>query len=264
MVTSLVHLSGVGCVAERYGVEEAILLDSMVFWCRTNKAEGRNFNEGRWWTYNSIRGLAKIFPWWSEKQIRRIVASCKDKGALLASNFNKQGRDRTTWYSVSDELLALYGESWKDAICPNGQMHLTKRADASAQMGEPLPCNTPCSTHDIPPKAPQGGRRSREPKKEPEWCPERFAKFWTFYPRGENKQAAIRAWDKLQPSDELIDTMAQALKRQVASEDWMQGIGIPYASTWLNQRRWEDEVRSPACAQTQSGHLQEESGVYYL
>ena len=94
---------------------------------------------------------------------------------------------------------------------------------------------------NIPPKAPQVGRRSREPKKTPDWKPERFTGFWAYYPRGENKQAAIRAWDKLRPSDELIDTMAQALRRQVASEDWQQGIGIPYASTWINQRRWEDE-----------------------
>lgn len=264
-MTSLTHLSGVGCVAMRYGVEEAILLDSMVFWCRTNRAENRNFNAGRWWTYNSIRGLAKIFPWWSEKQVRRIVGSCKDQGALLTANFNKQGRDRTTWYSASDELLLLYGEKWDDlANCPNGQMDVPEWANASAQMGEPLPCNTPCNTHDNPPKAPQGGRRGREVKKQPDWKPERFAKFWAFYPRGEAKQAAIRAWDKLQASDELIDTMAQALSRQVASENWQQGIGIPYASTWLNQQRWTDEKRQPSAGQAPAGHVVEEEGAYYL
>ena len=66
------------------------------------------------------------------------------------------------------------------------------------------------------------------------------------YPRGEKKQAAIQAWDNLRPSGEVIDTMARALKRQVASEEWQRGVGIPYASTYLNQRRWEDEVKAPA------------------
>ena len=28
------------------------------------------------------------------------------------------------------------------------------------------------------------------------------------------------------------------------SEEWQRGIGIPYASTWLNNRRWEDEDKS--------------------
>ena len=41
-------------------------------------------------------------------------------------------------------------------------------------------------------------RKKREPKAAPDWKPERFARFWESYPRGEDKQAAIREWDKLQ------------------------------------------------------------------
>ena len=77
----------------------------------------------------------------------------------------------------------------------------------------------------------------------PKWKPERFAAFWKFYPRGENKQRAVRAWDKLKPDDALIATMGRALAKQKASPDWQRGIGIPHASTWLNGRRWEDEQR---------------------
>lgn len=57
--------------------------------------------------------------------------------------------------------------------------------------------------------------------------------------------------------------MAQALRRQVASEDWQQGIGIPYASTWINQRRWEDEDK-PRPAAGAAGRLVEEEGTYLL
>lgn len=77
----------------------------------------------------------------------------------------------------------------------------------------------------------------------PKWKPERFSAFWKFYPRGENKQRAVRAWDKLKPDDALIAVMGHALARQKASPDWQRGIGIPHASTWLNGRRWEDEQR---------------------
>ena len=111
--------------------------------------------------------------------------------------------------------------------------------------GKPTTGNPPQINKDkqIPPKAPQGGRRGREAKDAPDWKPERFAGFWAFYPRGEAKQAAIRAWDKLAPDDKLIETMGKALKRQKQSADWLAGVGVPYASTWLNQRRWEDEDR---------------------
>ena len=85
----------------------------------------------------------------------------------------------------------------------------------------------------------------------PKWKPERFAAFWKFYPRGENKQRAVRAWDKLKPDDSLIAVMGHALARQKASPDWQRGIGIPHASTWLNGRRWEDEQRKPNQQQQQ-------------
>ncbi len=93
------------------------------------------------------------------------------------------------------------------------------------------------------------GKRSREPKKAPDWKPERFVDFWAAYPCGRSKQAAIKAWDKLRPDDALLVVMARALKRQMASEEWRRNIGIPYASTWLNNRRWEDEDK-PLLAKT--------------
>ena len=108
--------------------------------------------------------------------------------------------------------------------------------------------NTPIvPTGDPAPKEPEKPkpRKRREYKPAPDWKPERFAKFWKFYPRGENKQAAIRAWDKLRADDALIDRMAAALVRQRKKPEWQEGVGIPYASTWLNGRRWEDEERRP-------------------
>ena len=98
-----------------------------------------------------------------------------------------------------------------------------------------------------PPIVPQEGtgkkapRKKREPKKQPDWKPEIFQRFWDLYPRHESKQSAITAWDKLKPSNDTIKEMSAALRRQVESEQWQRGIGIPYGSTYLNQRRWEDE-----------------------
>ena len=106
----------------------------------------------------------------------------------------------------------------------------------------------------IPPQAPQGGqarqnastRKKRAVKPVPDWKPERFEGFWKFYPRGEGRQAAVKAWDKLKPDDALIDQIAVALVRQKATDEWSRGIGIPHASTYLNQQRWTDEKRENA------------------
>ena len=111
----------------------------------------------------------------------------------------------------------------------------------------------------IPP-TPQGGRRGRtknEPRSAPSWMPERFEGFWKFYPRGEAKQSAMAAWDKLKPDDALIATIGRALVRQKATEEWKRGVGIPYASTYLNQRRWEDEVAAPTEPEIPPGAAEE-------
>lgn len=100
--------------------------------------------------------------------------------------------------------------------------------------------------NNTPYSPPEGGKRERakkEPKRAPEWMPDRFEKFWAAYPNGKAKQKAIGAWDKLRADEETLNAMAAGLKHQLASEMWQRGIGIPYAATWLNQRRWEDEER---------------------
>lgn len=159
---SLDRISGYAHVALRYGLEEAIFLDSILFWYKENRANQRNYRDGRWWTYNSINAFVELFPWWSKKQIRRISDSCKDKGALLAENYNSDQRDRTMWYTPSDELLALYGLSDSgNCICPNGQMELPERANECAHLGK---CNiehviTHVETHGdtpLPPRQPTG------------------------------------------------------------------------------------------------------------
>ena len=103
----------------------------------------------------------------------------------------------------------------------------------------------------LPPIVPQPGDvpakpqpKKRAPKAAPVWKPGRFAGFWKTYPRGEDKQAAIRAWDRLKPSDATIDAMGPALLRQIAASENPRRY-MPYASTWLNGRRWEDEDKAP-------------------
>ena len=97
------------------------------------------------------------------------------------------------------------------------------------------------SESDTPPK-----RKRRATKSAPDYRPDTFARFWAAYPRGEDKQGAIAAWDELKPDDATLQAMSRALVRQKASEDWQRGIGIPYAVRWLRRRRWEDEINAPA------------------
>ena len=70
-----------------------------------------------------------------------------------------------------------------------------------------------------------------------------FDRFWVAYPRHQGKEAARKAWEKLNPDAALLEIMLSALERQRASDQWRRDGGqfIPYPATWLNGRRWEDE-----------------------
>lgn len=118
----------------------------------------------------------------------------------------------------------------------------------------------------LPPKGDDGRKGRKKDKSAPNWKPERFEAFWIYYrthARGEDRQGAVRAWDKLQPDDELIDTMARALQVQLRSEAWRKGIGIPYAKTWLNNARWQDAPKAPPDPDKPDGPARE-PGVRYI
>lgn len=273
-MTSLTRIQGYAHVAAQYGLEEAIFLDAIVYWYRANRANDRNFRDGRWWTYNSVKALEELFPWWNAGQLRRIIARCREKGALLAGDYNEDRRDRTAWYTPSDELLELYGElETANCICRKRQMQLAETSGSSDENGK---CNirNSCLTHvdtdTIPPVVPPEGdgapaesapedkpvrkpRRARQKKSVPTHAPARFEQFWTAYPGGGSRLKAVAAWDALAPDDGLIDEMARALKRQLRSPQWRDGVGIPHASTWLNQRRWTDKLPEPPAPRDTGG-----------
>lgn len=54
----------------------------------------------------------------------------------------------------------------------------------------------------------------------------------------------MKKWfKKNKPSGELFSSMMSRLEQFRGCKDWLKDNGryIPYPSTWLNQKRWEDE-----------------------
>ena len=86
----------------------------------------------------------------------------------------------------------------------------------------------------------------------------RFAAFWAAYPRKQGKGAAEKAWNKIKPTAEVFDRIMAAVESQKGCEQWKRNNGqyIPNPSTWLNQRRWEDEPRHPSVQETDNIFLQ--------
>jgi DNA polymerase III delta subunit len=53
--------------------------------------------------FNSQKAFSKLFPYLSESQIKRALASLVKQEAILKDNFNKMPYDRTNWYALTDE-----------------------------------------------------------------------------------------------------------------------------------------------------------------
>ena len=76
-----------------------------------------------------------------------------------------------------------------------------------------------------------------------------FERFWAAYPRHEARQNGLKAFQKLNPDEELVSVMIPWIGRARESEQWQNKDKIPHASTWLNQRRWEDDPPPKATQQ---------------
>lgn len=71
-----------------------------------------------------------------------------------------------------------------------------------------------------------------------------FARFWDVYPKKRSKGAALKAWTKLKPDEQLVEKIISSIEQAKTSEDWTKAGGqyIPYPASWLNATGWEDEI----------------------
>lgn len=120
-------------VAAQHGITEAVIIQHFQFWIKTNKRKGINENEGRTWTYVTVKELSEWFDYLSEKQVRTAISNLVDAGVLMKGNFNRSQYDRTTWYAFTLE------DFW---IKPEGNFQMPKPANGKDWPGEPIPDNS--------------------------------------------------------------------------------------------------------------------------
>ncbi len=111
-------------VAERFGVNAAVIYQNIVYWIEKNQANEKNFREGRYWTYNSYSAFKKLFPYLSEKQIRTALDKLIEADWLMKGNFNQNRFDQKNWYALGN------------SICPQGQIEETQKSDRQDPKGK--------------------------------------------------------------------------------------------------------------------------------
>lgn len=134
-------------IAQKYNINVAILLNSFVFWTRTNAAKSKNFHDGRYWCFGTPEYFKNYFPYFTYDQIRRTIEKCVENGLLMKGNFNQKGYDRTNWYSLTEKALSEYNlditclKPASDTIRQNCQMDLAELPNAFGNFAQPIPVN---------------------------------------------------------------------------------------------------------------------------
>ena len=97
-------------IAEKYGIEKAVLLENFYFWIKKNKANKKNLHEGRCYTYNTAEAFAELFPYIKERRIAQLLREMENEDNLLLSGqfFNY---DRTKSYTLTDFALSFFEPS---------------------------------------------------------------------------------------------------------------------------------------------------------
>lgn len=119
-------------IAVKYGIEVAVVFDMFCFWINKNEANENNYHDGKYWTFNSAKGFKKIFPYWSEKKIQRILQKMVDEDLIIKGNYNENPWNHTTWYAfgeVGEKLKSALSIDWSKATnrtVENGNCRIVK------------------------------------------------------------------------------------------------------------------------------------------
>ena len=126
-------------VAKRYGVNCAVILNNIYYWITKNEANGENFYDGYYWTYNSTKAFNELFPYLTQKQIETALKKLRDEGILITGNYNENKYDRTLWYAITEK---------GKCILHTGEMDFTSEGNGFYLEGKAIPnINTNINTN---------------------------------------------------------------------------------------------------------------------
>ena len=179
------------------------------------------------WEFSET-GLCSIFKKDGRDSIRSGLKELEENGYLVRSRVrDESGKLISVEWTVSDQPMLgkpmLENPMLENPMLENRTQYNTKEYNTKEFI-----------TKDIPPISPKGKTD----------CSDLFNQFWTAYPKHIAKQSAVKAFEKLKPDEKLLEAMLKAIEMQKESKQWEKdgGAFIPYPATWLNQRRWEDEL----------------------
>ena len=125
-------------VAQRCGVNAAILLSDIQYWCERSKGDPAHLREGRVWMWSSVRDFRERHPYLTARQIRYALEQLTAAEVVITAQYSDRALDRTIWYSPVDltPVANAFDNSGK-CIGQQCQMQMTPVANAFDKSGIP-------------------------------------------------------------------------------------------------------------------------------
>ena len=125
-------------VAKRCGVNAAILLSDIQYWCDRSKGDPAHLREGRVWMWSSVRDFRERHPYLTARQIRYALEQLTTAEVVITAQYSDRALDRTIWYSPVDltPVANAFDNSGK-CIGQQCQMQMTPVANAFDKSGVP-------------------------------------------------------------------------------------------------------------------------------
>ena len=237
-------------IAKKYGIIEAILIDTMVFWTKTNSAEGRNFHNERYWVFGTPEYFKRYFIYLSPHQIKYGFSNLVKFGAIIKDNFNKKGYDKTNWYSLSDSLLLELNLN-KTCLQPASNLieqicsiDRTNLLDASEKFVQPIPSTKPSTKQNNKYIVDYEKSTTKKSKVKDYEKDERFMRFYNSYPRHEQPRDAWKAFKSIVGTDDaLLEHILKDLEiRKEKHTQWKDKQYIKLPAGYLRTGAFEGEI----------------------
>ena len=121
-------------VAIRYGVPCALVLGHIDFLVAKAKKDGVNKQNGRYWANKSVKKIAEMYPYYTEKQIRRAIDKLRSEGLVVTGHFPTSGCPSTLWYTLTRKGKTLI--SMGDSDLPSGANQYDHTGETNSSSGQ--------------------------------------------------------------------------------------------------------------------------------
>ena len=141
-------------VATRYGVPCALVLGHIDYLVEKARSDGEKRRNGKYWVSKSVKKIAELYPYYTEKQVRRAIDKLRAEGLVVTGHFPTGECPSTLWYTLTKKGKTLL---------TRGDSDLPPRANQFDQEGETI---LPEGQNETPPRANQFDQEGETSTKE--------------------------------------------------------------------------------------------------